>query len=111
MSVSTLINFYGTGSLDYAEYDIATMVGGSPVNWLGQSAGNLIANNGLMATSVSTGFTNGSMTTQYVVQSGDVSGGYVTLRIYGYNSTANTVNVCRSVGSGVFNISVANLKQ
>ena len=111
LSVSTLINFYGTGSLDYAEYDIATMVGGSPVNWLGQSAGNLIANNGLMATSVSTGFTNGSMTTQYVVQSGDVSGGYVTLRIYGYNSTADTVNVCRSVGSGVFNISVANLKQ
>lgn len=110
--ISTQLVFYDSSPSHGFGYDIATMVGGSPVNWLGQSSGSLPANVGLMwcDSVVDISYINGSMTTQYVVEAGDVSGGIVTLRTYAYGASTNCI-VCRSVVNGSLNISVANLKQ
>jgi hypothetical protein len=88
--------------------DFATMVGGSAVNWVGQSAGGLWSvNNGLFVFQSSTiPMLAGSVL--YTVVPGDLSGGNVTFRIfYGSGSTARTL--WRSSSNGLFAVSAVSL--
>ena len=73
-------------------FDFATMVGGSPVNYIGTRSGtpqNISVQHWFIPQSILTGC-GGEY--PYVVQSGDISGGNVTLRLYARVSANRSVN-------------------
>lgn len=82
--------------------DIATIVSGSPVTWLGQSAGEVgSVNDGLSwapGAVASNTVTMGGGPLLYVVQSDDLDSGTLTLRPY--CGTAGSGHIARSAGSG-----------
>jgi hypothetical protein len=89
-------------------FDVASIVTGSAVNWIGQSSGSN-ANNGLMVyPSAFTGVLGFSVL--YTVQSGDISGGNIKLRLY-YLSFAATNRLLVRTSTGPAFLAVANFKQ
>lgn len=88
------------------QIDLATIVTGSPVNWIGQSAGG--NNNGLATLFSAIGGT-AAPTAQYVVQAGDISGGSVVLRTFYLSTGVRVIN--RAVVGGALMLAVSNLRQ
>ena len=102
------------GSPKQVGLDLATMVSGSVVNWVGQSAGTMAGtNNGLVCTSLPLSaayiVADLSVATLYTVQAGDVSAGTVKFRPY-YGSPGGSIVLGRSAGSGPFILSAVNLR-
>jgi hypothetical protein len=91
----------------YLLFDVATMVSGSPVNYVSGGAGN-----GVIGWAIANGSGDGSTgaaAMQYVVQSGDLSSGQVTLRLV-TRVTGGTATVYATDASRLF-WNVVNLGQ
>ncbi len=110
--ISINVNWVGLNTSQQVGIDIGTIVSGSVVNWIGQSAGAMVGtNDGLafMIPPAGTNYWNFAVSVPYVVQSGDISSGNVTLRPY-YGSTATFGLIGRSVANGPLIFGVTNLK-
>lgn len=106
LSVSACLNVPNTTAV-VLFFDIATIVSAAAVNWIGQSAGSS-SNDGLCQLGNSLEATL-TPTAQYVVQSGDISGGNVVLRLFYLTSAGTNRTLARGLVGGPLMFSVVNL--
>lgn len=108
-----LNTFYGATAVTVG-LDVVTVVGGSPVNSLATGAAPDNANSGIAGCSIASGLgavsIGASGSTMYTLQSGDISGGTVTLRVRVRTGTAANRTVSGTVVRPTF-FSAKNLGQ